>query len=232
MVIAIDNEGRADSDEWESDRKSLVLVDMREFRAALPFAIHRRNMRVIPCTLNVGDYILSPDIVIERKAVPDLIQSLKSGRLFSQCESMTRHYKTVIILIEFESERNFKLVADTDIFERLVLMIIHFPKIRILWTNGPDKSAALIHELKYDNPEPDMQVAMSFGDSQVIQSQATDILRALPGITFQNIKLIVEKVKNLRELSTLPLSTISGWIGDENGRILYNFFRADTKKKS
>jgi hypothetical protein len=35
----------------------------------------------------VGDYVLSPDIAVERKAVPDLIQSLASGRLYSQARA-------------------------------------------------------------------------------------------------------------------------------------------------
>ena len=43
--------------------------------------------------LEVGDYILSPDMCVERKALPDLIQSLASGRLYNQAESMCKHYK-------------------------------------------------------------------------------------------------------------------------------------------
>ena len=34
--------------------------------------------------MQVGDYVLSPDMCIERKAIPDLRQSLASGRLFHQ----------------------------------------------------------------------------------------------------------------------------------------------------
>jgi DNA excision repair protein ERCC-4 len=38
-------------------------------------------MKVIPCTLQVGDYILSPDMCVERKSISDLVQSFSSGRL-------------------------------------------------------------------------------------------------------------------------------------------------------
>lgn len=37
-----------------------------------------------PATLEVGDYVLSPGIVVERKSVPDLLGSLTSGRLYTQ----------------------------------------------------------------------------------------------------------------------------------------------------
>lgn len=54
---------------------------MREFRSTLPSLLHAAKMVVIPATLTVGDYILTPDICIERKSVPDLVQSFNSGRL-------------------------------------------------------------------------------------------------------------------------------------------------------
>ncbi len=38
----------------------------------------------MPVTLEVGDYVLSPEMVVERKALPDLHQSLASGRLYTQ----------------------------------------------------------------------------------------------------------------------------------------------------
>ena len=47
-----------------------------------------------PVTLLVGDYILSPEICVERKSVPDLIGSMASGRLFNQvCELLVVVYE-------------------------------------------------------------------------------------------------------------------------------------------
>ena len=58
-----------------------VIVDTREFRSSLPSLIHANNIQIIPTTLLVGDYILSPEMCVERKSIPDLIQSFASGRL-------------------------------------------------------------------------------------------------------------------------------------------------------
>lgn len=55
---------------------------MREFRSTLPSILHLAQMQVVPATLTVGDYILTPDIVVERKSVPDLVSSFTSGRLW------------------------------------------------------------------------------------------------------------------------------------------------------
>lgn len=54
---------------------------MREFRSNLPSILHLTQVQVVPATLTVGDYVLTPDIVVERKSVPDLIGSFASGRL-------------------------------------------------------------------------------------------------------------------------------------------------------
>lgn len=65
------------------------------------------------CPYQVGDYLLSPDIIVERKAVPDLIQSLASGRLYSQAEAMARAYRSPLLLIEFDPGAFAKHIACT-----------------------------------------------------------------------------------------------------------------------
>lgn len=61
-----------------------VVVDIREFRSALPSMLHERSNVLEPVTLTVGDYVLSPDMCVERKSIPDLVGSLNSGRLYNQ----------------------------------------------------------------------------------------------------------------------------------------------------
>lgn len=86
-----------------------IIVDMREFRSDLPCLIHRRGIQVAPVTITIGDYILTPDICVERKSISDLIGSLNSGRLYTQCIQMTRFYKKAILLIEFDQNKPFHL---------------------------------------------------------------------------------------------------------------------------
>ena len=101
---------------------------MREFRSTLPSLLHASSLLVIPATLTIGDYILTPEICVERKSLSDLISSFNSGRLYvvlqfmepfllnpvpflryTQCELMSVHYKHPILLIEFEEDKAFTL---------------------------------------------------------------------------------------------------------------------------
>lgn len=91
-----------------------VVVDVREFRSALPSLLHGNNIVIVPCQLTVGDYVLTPDICVERKSVRDLITSLRNGRLYNQAETMLQHYKDPLLLIEFDENKSFTFDAFTS----------------------------------------------------------------------------------------------------------------------
>ena len=65
-----------------------VIVDMREFRSELPSLLHKRGIDIEPKTIEVGDYILTPEICVERKSISDLI-----GKVYSRLEFKVPHSK-------------------------------------------------------------------------------------------------------------------------------------------
>ncbi|KAG0150955.1 hypothetical protein CROQUDRAFT_37582 [Cronartium quercuum f. sp. fusiforme G11] len=156
-----------------------VVVDVREFRSTLPSLLHAANFLIEPTTLVVGDYIISPEMCVERKSISDLIQSFNSGRLFQQCEMMTAHYKQPILLIEFDQKKSFSLdtykdargaststtsaQSDTDLQAKLVLLTLSFPKLRLIWSSSPYATADIFRDLKLDHAEPDASSASLVG---------------------------------------------------------------------
>lgn len=83
-IMEKDNSATRKGGAQVSEKQSKIIVDMREFRCELPSLIHKRGIDIEPLTIDVGDYILTPDICIERKSISDLIGSLQSGRLYNQ----------------------------------------------------------------------------------------------------------------------------------------------------
>lgn len=96
-----------------------VLVDMREFRSLLPSCVHKMDIELEPVTLEIGDYVLSPDTCLERKSISDLIGSLNSGRLYSQAQVMTRYYKRPLLLIEFDEPKSFNFKVRNIVYFKL-----------------------------------------------------------------------------------------------------------------
>lgn len=44
----------------------------------------QQGFELVPLVITVGDYVLTPEICVERKSLSDLFQSMTSGRLFNQ----------------------------------------------------------------------------------------------------------------------------------------------------
>ena len=124
-----------------------------------------RGLTIVPVTLTVGDYILTPDLVVERKSLSDLFGSFASGRLVTQVESMSRHFNQPSLLIEFSEDRDFRLVTSkglpsdirvSHIISRLALLTLNFPRLRLMWMRSPYATAKMFEILKEKEDEPDV----------------------------------------------------------------------------
>nr|XP_033770809.1 DNA repair endonuclease XPF isoform X2 [Geotrypetes seraphini] len=220
--------------------QQIIIVDMREFRSELPSLIHRRGIDIEPVTLEVGDYILTPDICVERKSTSDLIGSLNNGRLYTQCISMCRYYKRPILLIEFDPNKSFSLasrasihqeISVNDVTSKLTLLTLHFPRLRLLWCPSPHATAELFEELKQNRPQPDPAAAVAItADSDTIPESdcynpgPQDFLLKLPGVNAKNCRLLMNHVKNIAELTALSEEQLSAILGNSrSAKQLYDF---------
>ncbi|XP_067912356.1 DNA repair endonuclease XPF isoform X2 [Heterodontus francisci] len=220
-----------------------IIVDIREFRSELPSLIHRCGIDIEPVTLEVGDYILTPDICVERKSVSDLIGSLNNGRLYSQCITMSRYYKRPVLLIEFDPNKPFSLnskgslhqeISISDITSKLTLLTLHFPKLRILWCPSPHVSAELFKELKQNRPEPDAAVAMAVtADSEIVSESdrynpgPQDFLLKMPGVNAKNCKALMNHVRSIAELVTVSQERLAEILGNaNNAKQLWEFIHS------
>ncbi|CAD6905668.1 unnamed protein product [Tilletia controversa] len=158
-----------------------IVVDLREFRSSLPSMLHAAGILVVPCTLQVGDYILSKTMCVERKSIPDLMSSFNSGRLYTQCEMMSIHYQHPILLIEFEQDKSFSLQSmgemkanvrslsrttkpsELDLQAKLVILTTAFPRLRIIWSSSPYATSDIFAELKQGYEEPVLEEVAAVG---------------------------------------------------------------------
>lgn len=230
----------------DQTEQSRVIVDMREFRSELPSLIHRRGIHISPVTLEVGDYILTPDICVERKSINDLIGSLNSGRLYSQATQMTRFYKRPVLLIEFDENKSFSLKGNyakettlKEVSNKLVLLTLHFPKLRILWSSSPFASAELFQELKAGRMEPDVAVAatVSSTDEGTVAEEKfnqgpMELLLKFPGVSHKNCYLIMNRVDSIADLCNLSEAELTAVMGGSmEAKKLHSFLHLEYEEK-
>ena len=235
-----------------------VVVDVREFMSMLPAVLHQRGLSIVPVTLEVGDYIVSPDMCVERKSVADLHASFLSGRLFNQAEAMTKHYESPVLLIEFDADKAFYLLArgelpfditPTCIISKICLLTIHFPRLRIIWSRSLHATADIFSALKKNRDEPDFSVAAAVGTDHLtagkndkstsdasyadteplINEAAMETLRRLPGVTATNVWKVLAECSCVADLCELSLEKLIAILGSQkNGRQLHEFLHAKT----
>eukprot|EP00744_Colponema_vietnamica_P029073 GILI01044528.1.p1 GENE.GILI01044528.1~~GILI01044528.1.p1 ORF type:complete len:220 (-),score=73.77 GILI01044528.1:176-835(-) len=209
---------------------------MREFRSSLPSFLHAAGMDVVPVTLEVGAYVLSPDICVERKSISDLFQSFSSGHLYNQVEAMSRHYKSPVLLIEFDQAKSFSLqpvsaltgdINPTNIISKLSLLTLHFPQLRLLWSKSQHETVTLFQNLKHNRLEPDPRVAASVGQdpsqssTDEVNLASLDLLRRLPGVNNYNYRSLMKHLDCLHDLTRVPEADLSAWLGPNNARLLF-----------
>ncbi|KAI3406114.2 rad16 [Candida oxycetoniae] len=240
-----------------------VVVDVREFGSSLPNLLYRIGIKVIPCMITIGDYIVSPRICVERKSIPDLISSFKSGRLYNQCEQMFRYYDLPTLLIEFDENKSFSLEPFSEakflkaksssssssssnattssidpkirqnLQSQILSLLYSFPKLKIIWSSSPYETAQIFLELKSNQEEPDVGMALDKGVNRSVVTQdggppvynddPIDFIQNIPGINSMNYYSVIQKVRNIEELVKLSVEDFTSILGNENGRKAFNF---------
>ncbi|AJW13891.1 Rad1p [Saccharomyces cerevisiae YJM1336] len=170
--------------------QDVVIVDTREFNASLPGLLYRYGIRVIPCMLTVGDYVITPDICLERKSIADLIGSLQNNRLANQCKKMLKYYAYPTLLIEFDEGQSFSLepfserrnyknkdistvhpisskLSQDEIQLKLAKLVLRFPTLKIIWSSSPLQTVNIILELKLGREQPDPSNAVILGTNKI-----------------------------------------------------------------
>lgn len=249
LPLAFDSRKGVGKTDRSKERRDIA-VDVREFRSALPSILHQGGMRLAPVTLTVGDFVLSNVHCVERKSISDLFGSFASGRLYTQAEAMSKYYKCPCLLIEFDPSKSFCLqnvseigseIRSDSVCSKMSLLVMHFPKLRILWSRSPHETLRIFRELKTNHDEVDVDKAVEIGrsesvdgllegkatdeDKDEINEAARDMLLRLPGVSVQIARRIMQEVDTLAELAQLSREELRRIAGPATGQKLFTFFR-------
>ena len=177
-----------------------IYVDMREKRSGVLAALSAmENIHVQVGALPCGDYVLSPEVVVERKAATDFIVSIMEGRIFQQIEKMKLDYQRPIVLIE------------GDVFR----------------TRSAIDSKAIAGAISYINAIANVGVLMVSDASETPLLLATMARHLQEGLGYE-INLHPKKPKPNKEAAQYIIGSLPG-IGPGNARKLYEHFGTASK---
>ncbi|UCE11604.1 MAG: DEAD/DEAH box helicase [Candidatus Thorarchaeota archaeon] len=125
-----------------------MIVDSRELPTAVPRELTRLDVELSGESLEIGDYIISQDVAVERKESGDFIQSLIDGRLFVQLSALRSAYNRPVLIIEGEQLVGLRAINPASIYGALATIAIRI-QVPILWTRNSEETANVLYRLAH-----------------------------------------------------------------------------------
>ncbi len=126
--------------------KVVIFVDHREQASTVIRELVELGAVINSKQLEVGDYVVSDEVCIERKTVNDFLESLVDGRLFSQLVSMLDSYKSSFLILEGDWGELFTLrnIHKNAIMGTLSSIAVNY-RVPILLSRNARETAEIIY---------------------------------------------------------------------------------------
>ena len=174
-------------------RKLRIVVDEREKKSGIPDLLKGIGISLEIKMLPVGDYIVAPDTVVERKTISDLISSIFDGRLFDQCNRLKEHYQFPILLIEGDIDEIEELTENPLIFYGAISSIAIDFKIPVIHTPNASHTSKLLISMCSRKDASKGPFIKKIRKSRDIQKQQLSMLCSLPGVGEKTAIRMLEK---------------------------------------
>ncbi|KAG0495334.1 hypothetical protein HPP92_000025 [Vanilla planifolia] len=129
-------------------------------------------------------------------------------------------------------------ISPTSIISKLSLLVLHFPRLRLVWSRSVHATVEIFVSLKSNQDEPDEAKAIRVGvpsEDGIIENDvraekyntaAIEFLRRLPGVS-DSIRSLMDGCKNLAELAVLPVERLAELMGGQKpAKMLREFLDA------
>ncbi len=163
---------------------SRVLVDQREIRSPVARWLEKLGADIELKTLEVGDYVVSDRVGIERKTVEDFLSTLLDGRdLFGQISDLARTFERPLLIIEGEGLYTARQINPNSVRGVLASIATDFG-VPIIFSRDEEDTAALIHIMAKREQDAEKREISLHGKktSMTLKEQQEYVVSSLPEI--------------------------------------------------
>jgi len=208
-----------------------IVVDEREKKSGIPDLLKGTGINLEIKTLPVGDYIVAPETIVERKTVSDLVSSIFDGRLFDQCHRLKEHYQFPILIIEGDIDEIEELTENPLVFYGAISSIALDFKIPVIHTPNASHTAKLLMSMCSRKDASKGPFIKKIRKSNDVQKQQLSILCSLPGVGEKTAVRMLEKFGtplSVLSSSIIELSKVSG-LGEARAKNIKKVLQAQSK---
>jgi len=159
-----------------------IVVDERERKSGIPDLLKSIGMNIEMKTLPIGDYIVAPETIVERKSIRDLMASVFDGRLFDQCSRLKEHFEHPIVLMEGNVDEIEEITENPMVFYGALSTVVLDFKIPVIPTPSAAHTAKLLVSLCSRTDAPQGPYLKKIKKSSDLGKQQLSVLCSLPGI--------------------------------------------------
>lgn len=208
-----------------------IIVDEREKKSGIPDLLKAVGIKIEMKTLPVGDYIVAPETVVERKSIHDLVSSIFDGRIFDQCARLKEHFEYPIFLIEGDVDEIEQITENPLIFYGAVSTIALDFKIPTIPTPNATHSAKLLISLSSRKESAKGPFLKKIKKSTDLAHQQLLSLCSLPGVGEKTAIRMLQRFGTPLKVftaSTAELAKIEG-LGAERAKKIKNVLERQNK---
>ncbi len=178
----LDFDQKSETEQGESVIR--IFIDQREIRSHVARSLEKLGMDIILKTLEVGDYVVSDRVGIERKTVEDFLSTLMDGRdLFGQISDLARTFDRPLLIIEGEGLYTTRQIHPNSIRGILSSIAVDFG-VPIIFSRDEEETASLIAiTAKREQTEGKREISLhGKKTSLTLKEQQEYIISSLPEI--------------------------------------------------
>ncbi|ADL18793.1 Repair endonuclease XPF [Acidilobus saccharovorans 345-15] len=222
--------------EGSATKRTRVYADVREEASGVPSLLESLGVLVIRKQLPEGDYIIPPDIVVERKNAKDFVSSLFDGRLFDQASRMRNDYEEVFYIIEGDFSRELRYWSDKErqLIGALATLVASY-NVKLLWSGSARQTAEYLASLasKYLTKGRGSRpvIINKKPSAQSLREWQLYIVESFPGIGAKTAERILEKFGSLESFfnaSLAELASVEG-VGESKAARIKELLKAPFK---
>ena len=190
----------------DEDEPATIIVDQRELDASIGRELSRDpDISLKLETLDVGDYILSNRVAVERKTVEDFLDSLLGGDrdLFDQVGRLASAYDRPVVLIEGDRLYERRNIEPAAIRGALASLVADFG-VSILHTKDVDETRKLLIAIATREQRGGRRTASKHGDkrSRTIPEQQEYVVSSIAEIGPVTARSLLEYFGSVEEVIT------------------------------
>jgi Fanconi anemia group M protein len=181
----------------KSDKKIVILCDYRE--SEINECLKKlENVVVNESALEVGDFICSENVAIERKTHEDFINSIIDGRIFEQARRLKENFERPILIVEGYS---IMKIGENALKAALASLLVDFG-LSIINTRNPQDTAKTIYWIaRKEQEEKKKEISFKVGRKpKEIKAIQEEIVASLPGVGKVLSKRLLEHFKTLKNI--------------------------------